>query len=45
MNPDFQSPTWSDPGLLVLISLAGEAKHGYDVRGSRDITRFVRGRK
>ena len=34
-----ESPTWSDPGLLVLISLAGGQKHGYAM--VEDIERFA----
>jgi DNA-binding PadR family transcriptional regulator len=28
-EPGSETPTWSDPGLLVLISLADGTKHGY----------------
>jgi DNA-binding PadR family transcriptional regulator len=37
-----QDPTWNDPGLLVMSSLAGGTKHGYaiirDVEESSDVT-------
>lgn len=37
-EPGSETPTWSDPGLLVLISLAEGTKHGY--RMVEDIETF-----